>query len=288
MKLITYASKGNAPQTGAIHNNRVINLHQASGGELPGNMRDFLEFGDSGMATAENAIASATGGESLDSVRLMSPITNPSKIVAIGLNYLDHVKEIGVPIPEIATTFCKFPSSIIGPNDEICWSNQITQKVDYEAELAIVIGKTARNVAEVDAFDYIAGYMNCNDVTARDLQFDLGDQWIRGKSLDSFCPLGPWLVTRDEIPDPNNLSIKSLLNGRLMQDSNTSEQIFKVAFLIEYLSAAFTLLPGDIITTGTPSGVGAFRKPPVWLKQGDTISVEVEGLGRLNNTCVEL
>ncbi len=288
MKLFTYASKDNAPQIGAILDDRVINLHQASGGELPGNMRDFLEFGDSGMAAAENAIASATGGESLDSVRLMSPITNPSKIVAIGLNYMDHVKEIGVAVPQIATTFCKFPSSIIGPNDEICWSNQITQKVDYEAELAIVIGKTARNVAEVDAFDYIAGYMNCNDVTARDLQFDLGDQWIRGKSLDSFCPLGPWLVTRDEIPDPNNLSIKSLLNGRLMQDSNTSEQIFKVAFLIEYLSAAFTLLPGDIITTGTPSGVGAFRKPPVWLKQGDTISVEVEGLGRLNNTCVEL
>ena len=288
MKLVNYSSGRNRPQLGVILGDRIINLHESSHGQLPDNMHQFLELGDPGMTTARGIVSSATDGDSLDSVELMSPICKPSKIVAIGLNYLDHVKEIGVPIPEIATTFCKFPSSIIGPNDEICWSNQITQKVDYEAELAIVIGKTARNVAEVDAFDYIAGYMNCNDVTARDLQFDLGDQWIRGKSLDSFCPLGPWLVTRDEIPDPNNLSIKSLLNGRLMQDSNTSEQIFKVAFLIEYLSAAFTLLPGDIITTGTPSGVGAFRKPPVWLKQGDTISVEVEGLGRLNNPCVEL
>ena len=288
MKLITYASKDNAPQIGAILDNRVINLHQASGGELPGNMRDFLELGDSGMAAAQDAIANATGGESLDSVKLMSPITNPSKIVAIGLNYMDHVKEIGVEVPEIAITFCKFPTSIIGPGDEIRWSNKVTQKVDYEAELAFVIGKTARNVPEVDAFDYIAGYMNCNDVTARDLQFDKGDQWIRGKSIDTFCPLGPWLVTKDEIPDPHNLSIKSLVNGQVMQNSNTRELIFKIPFLIKYLSEAFTLLPGDVIATGTPSGVGAFREPPVWLKQGDTVNIEIDGLGQLSNPCVEL
>ncbi|MEE8365728.1 MAG: fumarylacetoacetate hydrolase family protein [Gammaproteobacteria bacterium] len=288
MKLITYASKGNAPQIGAIHNNRIINLHQASGGELPGNMRDFLELGDSGMAAAQDAIANATGGESLDSVKLMSPIGNPSKIVAIGLNYMDHVRESGIPVPEVAIMFCKFPNSIIGPGDDICWSKEITQKVDYEAELAIVIGRTARNVTEADAFDYIAGYTNCNDVSARDLQFDKGDQWIRGKSLDTFCPLGPWLVTRDEIPDPHNLSIKSILNGKVMQNSNTRELIFKIPFLIKYLSEAFTLLPGDVIATGTPSGVGAFRKPPIWMKHGDTISIEVDGLGQLSNPCVEL
>jgi 2-keto-4-pentenoate hydratase/2-oxohepta-3-ene-1,7-dioic acid hydratase in catechol pathway len=288
MKLITYSSKGNTPQIGAILDNRIINLHLASGGKLPGDMREFLELGDSGMAAAQDVIASATGGESLDSVKLMSPITNPSKIIAIGLNYMDHVKEFGLDVPEIAIMFCKFPTSIIGPDDDICWGNEITQKVDYEAELAIVIGKTARNVPETDAFDYIAGYTNCNDVSARDLQLDKGDQWIRGKSLDTFCPLGPWLVTKDEVPDPHNLSIKSILNGKVMQNSNTRELIFKIPFLIKYLSEAFTLLPGDVIATGTPSGVGAFRKPPIWLKHGDTVNIEVDGLGQLSNPCVEL
>jgi 2-keto-4-pentenoate hydratase/2-oxohepta-3-ene-1,7-dioic acid hydratase in catechol pathway len=288
MKLITYSSKGNTPQIGGILDNRIINLHLASGGKLPGDMREFLELGDSGMAAAQDVIASATGGESLDSVKLMSPITNPSKIIAIGLNYMDHVQEFGLDVPEIAIMFCKFPTSIIGPDDDICWGNEITQKVDYEAELAIVIGKTARNVPETDAFDYIAGYTNCNDVSARDLQLDKGDQWIRGKSLDTFCPLGPWLVTKDEVPDPHNLSIKSILNGKVMQNSNTRELIFKIPFLIKYLSEAFTLLPGDVIATGTPSGVGAFRKPPIWLKHGDTVNIEVDGLGQLSNPCVEL
>ena len=288
MKLVTYSSGGNSPQAGVIVDNRIVNLHDASDGKLPDNMLQFLEMGDSGIAIAEGLATSTSGGKALDSVKLMSPITNPSKIVAIGLNYMDHVQEIGVAVPEIAITFCKFPTSIIGPDDEIRWSNKITQKVDYEAELAIVIGKTASNVAEANAFDYITGYMNCNDVTARDLQFDMGDQWIRGKSIDTFCPFGPWLVTKDEIPDPHNLSIRSLVNDQLMQDSNTRELIFKTPYLIRYLSEAFTLLPGDVIATGTPSGVGAFRDPPVWLKQGDSVSIEVEGLGCLNNTCVEL
>ncbi len=287
MKIVTYSYQGNAPRIGVLFDNRVIDLHQASGGELPRDMRTFLELGDSGMAAAEDIAASARGGEKLDSVRLMSPITNPSKIIAIGLNYMDHVRESGIPVPQVAITFSKFPSSIIGPDDKISWSNKVTQNVDYEAELAVVIGRAAHNVAEADAYDYIAGYTNCNDVSARDLQFVKGDQWTRGKSLDTFCPLGPWLVTRDEIPDPHNLSIKSLVNGEVRQHSNTRELIFKIPFLIKYLSEAFTLLPGDIIATGTPSGVGAFRTPPIWLKQGDTIDIEVEGLGQLSNSCVE-
>ena len=199
---------------------------------------------------------------------------------------MDHVREAGFEVPEFATMFCKYPSSIIGDGDDIRWSQQLTQQVDYEAELALVIGKTARRVAAGDAYDYIAGYLNCNDVTARDLQFRPGDQWLRGKCLDSFCPLGPWLVSADEIPDPHDLSIQCRINGQVLQDSNTSEIIHRIPQLIEYLSEAFTLQPGDVIITGTPHGVGAFRKPPLWLTDGDIVEVEVEGLGVLKNHCV--
>ena len=163
----------------------------------------------------------------------------------------------------------------------------MTSEVDFEAELAVVIGKRARNVKEEDAFAYIAGYTNCHDVSARDLQLKRGDQWIMGKSLDTFCPLGPYLVTRDEIADPHNLFVRCLVNGKALQDSSTKELIFKIPYLIAYLSRGFTLLPGDVITTGTPDGVGAFRDPPIFLKDGDVTTVEVEGLGQLTNPCVE-
>ncbi|MBN1933803.1 MAG: fumarylacetoacetate hydrolase family protein, partial [Anaerolineae bacterium] len=155
-----------------------------------------------------------------------------------------------------------------------------------EAELAVVIGKPARRVSRREALDCVAGYTCCNDVSARDLQFGDG-QWVRGKSLDTFCPLGPWLVTADEIPDPQKLAIKSTLNGQTMQNSNTLEMIFDVATLIEFASQAFTLLPGDVIATGTPDGVGVFRKPPLFMKHGDTITIEIEKIGQLTNTCVE-
>ena len=239
------------------------------------------------MQTARSKLERASGDIPLEAVKLLSPVPNPSKVVAIGLNYMDHIREADIGMPELATMFCKYPSAIIGSGDEIRWSTQLTTQVDYEAELAVVIGKTARNVAAADAYDYIAGYMNCNDVSARDLQFKPGDQWLRGKCLDTFCPLGPYLVTRDEIKDPHQLSIKCLVNGQVMQDSNTSEMIYSIPYLIEYLSEAFTLLPGDVIATGTPHGVGAFRNPPVWLHDGDEVTVEIEGLGILDNTCVE-
>jgi 2-keto-4-pentenoate hydratase/2-oxohepta-3-ene-1,7-dioic acid hydratase in catechol pathway len=184
--------------------------------------------------------------------------------------------------------FTKYTSSIVGTGDEIRWDPAVTSKVDWEAELALVIGKRASKVKEEDAFDYILGYMNCHDVSARDLQQERGDQWIMGKSLDTFGPLGPYLVTKDEVPDPNNLDIKCLVNGVAMQNSNTREMIFKVPYLISYLSRGLTLNPGDVITTGTPDGVGGARKPPIFLKNGDVVTVEVEGLGQLTNTCVEV
>ena len=286
MKLVSYKSTGEQVHLGALKGNHIVNLHHASAGELPDDMLEFLKAGEVAMQAANNLQIKAGDGINADSVKLLSPVTNPSKIIAIGLNYMDHIREADIGVPELATMFCKYPSAIIGTDAEIHWSSTLTQQVDYEAELAVVIGKTAKDVSEANAYDYVAGYMNCNDVSARDLQFRPGDQWLRGKCLDSFCPLGPYLITSDEIDDPHNLSIKCMLNGQLMQDSSTREMIYRIPYLIEYLSEAFTLLPGDVIATGTPHGVGAFRDPPIWLGQGDVVSVEVEGLGSLTNRCV--
>ena len=285
MKLVSYQSGGNGVHLGALQGDQIVNLHKASGGKLPDDMLEFLESGDIAMQAAIELLTEKHEGLAAESVKLLSPVPEPGKVVAIGLNYMDHIREANIGIPELATMFCKFPSSVVGSDTDIRWSSALTQQVDYEAELAVVIGKTARNVGEDEAYDYIAGYMNCNDVSARDLQFRPGDQWLRGKCLDSFCPLGPWLVTTDEIEDPHNLSIRCSLNGQLMQDSNTSEMIYRIPYLVQYLSEAFTLLPGDVIATGTPHGVGAFRDPPIWLGDGDIVTVEVDGLGTLSNRC---
>lgn len=286
MKLISYRHGSEHARFGAVKDNQVINLHQVSNGELPEDMLGFLQMGEPALNRALELVKNNIGNLSIDEIELLSPITNPSKVIAIGLNYMDHVRETGMDIPELATMFCKYPSSIIGSGIDIHWSTRLTQKVDYEAELAVVIGRTARNVTEVAAYDYVAGYMNCNDVSARDLQFRPGDQWLRGKCLDTFCPLGPYLVTRDEITAPHNLSIRCRVNDEIRQDSNTSEMIYQIPYLIKYLSEAFTLLPGDVIITGTPHGVGAFRNPPIWLEHGDTVAIEIEGLGCLTNRCV--
>jgi 2-keto-4-pentenoate hydratase/2-oxohepta-3-ene-1,7-dioic acid hydratase in catechol pathway len=291
MKLVTYRPPAAGPQLGAVVDDHVVNLSLASGGALPNDMRAFLELGEAGMELAKSVATApnvAAYGAPLRDVRLLAPISNPSKVVAIGLNYMDHVRESGGKPPSIATMFTKYPSSIIGPGDEIRWDPALTTKVDFEAELAFVVGKTARNVFEDDAYDYIAGYMNCHDVSARDLQLEVGDQWVMGKSLDTFCPLGPYLVTTDEIPDPHKLSIRCIVNGEALQDSNTKELVFGIPYLMAYLTRSFTLLPGDVVTTGTPHGVGVFRQPPVFLKDGDVVTVEVEGLGQLTNPCVEV
>lgn len=289
MKLVTYQPAGAGPQLGAVVDEMVINLAQASGGRLPNDMRTFLEMGEPASALAGEIVSKGVDAHALPlgSVKVLAPILNPSKVVAIGLNYMDHVREQGMKPPTLATMFTKYPSAIVGPGEAIRWNPALTNKVDYEAELAVVIGKRARGVNEADAYDYIAGYTNCHDVSARDLQLEKGDQWIMGKSLDTFCPLGPYLVTKDEIADPHALGIRCLVNGEALQDSSTRELIFKIPYLIAYLSRGITLLPGDVITTGTPDGVGAFRKPPVFLKHGDVVTVEVEGLGQLTNPCVE-
>jgi 2-keto-4-pentenoate hydratase/2-oxohepta-3-ene-1,7-dioic acid hydratase in catechol pathway len=229
---------------------------------------------------------SAPADLALNEVQILAPIANPSKVVAIGLNYMDHCREQNVDPPKAPLIFAKFPTAIIGPGETIRWDPALTSQVDFEAELAVVMGRTAHNVSEAEALDYVAGYTICHDVSARDLQFGDG-QWVRGKSLDTFCPLGPYLVTRDEIPDPHTLAIRCTVNETVYQNSNTREMIFRIPSLIAYISRAFTLLPGDIITTGTPDGVGVFRSPKIFLKDGDVVMIEVEGLGQLTNPCLE-
>jgi 2-keto-4-pentenoate hydratase/2-oxohepta-3-ene-1,7-dioic acid hydratase in catechol pathway len=287
MKLVTFKAQDGAAQLGAVVGERVVNLATASGGKLPGDMRSFLEMGDDALSLARQVATEQAAGVPLKDVKLMAPIPNPSKVLAIGLNYLDHIRETNAKTPSIPIMFSKLVSSIIGPGDTIRWDPNETAKVDWECELAVVIGRRAYRVPEEDAFDVVVGYMNGNDVSARDLQGERGDQWIRGKSLETFCPLGPYLVTKDEIPDPHNLKIRTLVNGEVMQDSNTKELLFKIPHLIAYLSRAFTLLPGDVIVTGTPPGVGSARKPPLFLKNGDVVTIETEGLGSLTNPCVE-
>lgn len=216
--------------------------------------------------------------------KILAPI-QPAAILAIGLNYQFHAEETKAPIPQYPILFMKSPGSIQHPDDPIELPRQLrSNKVDYECELAVVIGKEAKNVHREEALSYVLGYTCANDVSARDWQKHAGGgQWCRGKTFDTFCPLGPHLVTSDEIPDPNNLAIKTILNGQIMQDWTTRDMIFDVPALIEFLSGSTTLLPGTVILTGTPQGVGMARIPPVWLKNGDTVTIEIEGIGRLTN-----
>lgn len=232
------------------------------------------------LATAPEAAAAFPLAEG----RLLAPVRAPQKIIAIGLNYADHARESGMEPPEAPVAFVKLPSSIIGPDEPIQWRAQDSSQVDYEVELAVVIGRRTRDIAEADALDAVFGYTLCNDVSARDAQFADG-QWVRGKSFDTFCPLGPWIVTTDAIADPQDLGIRCRVNGEVLQDSTTKEMIFGVAALVSYLSRFVTLEPGDVIATGTPFGVGFARTPPVFLGDGDVVEVEVDGIGTLSNPC---
>jgi 2-keto-4-pentenoate hydratase/2-oxohepta-3-ene-1,7-dioic acid hydratase in catechol pathway len=215
--------------------------------------------------------------------RLLSPI-EPANILAVGLNYGRHAEETNISRPDIPVLFIKATTTVIGPDEKIVLPSAGPEQVDYEAELAVVIGRRAKNVSREDALGYVLGYTCANDVSARDWQIEKQKrQWARGKSFDTFCPLGPCLITGDTIPNPNLLRIRAILNGQVMQDSNTSDMIFDVQGLISDLSHSLTLLPGTVILTGTPEGVGFTRKPPVFLRNGDTITIEIEGIGSLTN-----
>jgi len=253
---------------------------------------ELIERGDEGLAEITALIEQSRSHAfeiddrfvvPVDSVTFLPPV-NPSKIIAIGRNYVDHAIEGGSEPPKAPLIFNKLPNSLSAHNAPIVL-HKISTQIDYEAELAVVIGRRATRVSESEALDYIFGYTLINDVSARDLQFGDG-QWVRGKSLDGFAPLGPFITTRDEIPDVQALNIEGRLNGQVMQSSNTSKMIFGVAYLVSYISQGITLEPGDVIATGTPDGVGIFRKPPVLLKAGDVYEVTIEGLGTLRNPVV--
>jgi 2-keto-4-pentenoate hydratase/2-oxohepta-3-ene-1,7-dioic acid hydratase in catechol pathway len=209
------------------------------------------------------------------------PIERPSKIVCVGLNYRDHAEEQGAELPSAPLLFAKWPNALIGHGDPIVIP-AVTQRVDYEAELGVVMARRCRDVAADDALEAVGGYLCLNDVSARDLQFADG-QWTRGKSIDTFCPVGPRLVPAEDVPDPQALGIRCLLNGDVMQDSTTANMIFSVAEVIAYASGTMTLEPGDLLATGTPAGVGVFREPPVLLQDGDEVTIEIESLGALTS-----
>ena len=212
------------------------------------------------------------------------PLPRPGKVIAVGLNYKDHAAEAGVPLPEAPVLFTKFTTSLIPNGAEIVRHKGVTQ-LDWEAELAVVIGKRASHVSESDAMSYVSGYTCMNDVTDREAQGKDG-QWVRSKSYDTYGPIGPVVVPASDIPDPHNLKIEARLNGKTMQSSNTKNLIFNIPFLIAYISRTITLEPGDVITTGTPHGVGTFWKPPIFLQPGDVIEIEIEKIGILRNTVV--
>jgi 2-keto-4-pentenoate hydratase/2-oxohepta-3-ene-1,7-dioic acid hydratase in catechol pathway len=250
-------------------------------------MAALLDAGSDGLDALRAAVPSARiedVGQSLAQTQLLAPVPRPGKVVAIGRNYRAHAEEEGVEPPTAPLIFSKWPSSVVGHRADIRWDAALTRQVDYEAELAIVIGRVTRHVPVDAALDYVLGYTCLNDVSARDLQFGDG-QWTRGKSLDTFCPMGPVLVTADELGDPQALAIYCSVGDEILQEARTSQMYFTVAEVVSYCSVAFTLEPGDVIASGTPAGVGAFRTPPRFLADGDRVRVEIERIGVLENVC---
>ena len=280
MKLIRYGQPGNI-KTGVIIDD--VKYDTSAFGE------DYNEqfFETGGLARLEKFVADNKASLSKvdDSVRLDSPVARPSKILCIGLNYADHAKETGATVPAEPVIFMKSTTSLCGPNDNIVIPRN-SVKTDWEVELAIVIGKKASYVEEAEAMDYVAGYVLHNDVSEREFQLERAGTWDKGKGCDTFAPLGPFMATKDEIADPDNLRLWLKLNGKTMQDGTTANFIFKLPHIISYVSQFMTLLPGDVISTGTPAGVGMGFNPTIYLKAGDVVELGIEGLGTSKQTCV--
>jgi acylpyruvate hydrolase len=281
MKLVTFSHNGST-RIGVLveSNGSVLDLSGVDAG-LPTDMIAFLAAGPAALAKAKAALQALPAGALLPAGQftLQAPIPRPGKLLCMGHNYIDHSAMAPGTLPEFPNLFLKAPTAITGPNQPVRIS-AASDKVDYEGEFCFVIGKTARNVPESEAMDYVAGYTILNDVTARDFAGRVS-QWMVGKSFDTFAPLGPALVTKDEVPDPGQLELVLTVNGEVRQHSNTGNTIFSIPFLIAYLSQAMTLDVGDVISTGTPSGSGAGLKPPVFLKAGDVVSAKVEKIGEL-------
>jgi 2-keto-4-pentenoate hydratase/2-oxohepta-3-ene-1,7-dioic acid hydratase in catechol pathway len=281
MRLVTFQRHGYA-EPGVLVGDEIVSLYRAGFADLLA----VIAGGAEALERAGRWLGSPPHGEilPLSSVKLMAPIPRPPKIICVGLNYSDHAAESKLDIPDVPTIFSKFQTAVIGHGGEIVLP-KVSKKPDYEAEFAFVIGKGGRHIPEERWREHVFGYMNFNDVSARDYQMRTS-QWIVGKNFDTFAPMGPALVTADEIADPHALDVSLTLNGEVMQSSNTRHLIFKIPDLIAHLSEVFTLEPGDVISTGTAAGVGFARKPPRFLKAGDEVVVRVEGLGELRNPVV--
>lgn len=288
MKLVSYEGP-TGTRLGALEQvgeqEVIADLNQLDS-RIPSTMIEFLKGGQELRILAERATKETTAGRvNRNTVVLKAPVPDPGKIICIGLNYREHAAEAKQQMPDYPTIFAKYPNCLIGTKEPIVIPS-ITTQVDYEGELAVVIGRRARNVVEDQALTYVAGYAPFNDVSARDYQFRTS-QWTAGKIFDTFGPMGPALITADEVPDPQNLDLRVMIGNEVLQDSNTRYMIFSVCHLIAYLSEFMTLEPGDIIATGTPAGVGSRRTPPRFLRQGDVVRVEIERLGTLENPVAE-
>ncbi len=315
MKLLTFVA-GPGQRVGALVNGTVVDVTLAyaaalaaegnpraeglAAAVLPPDLREILQGGDAAMQAARKGVGFAAArlkegrevsgpggtrvGYALKEVRVRPPVPNPQKIVGIGLNYKDHCAEQGIELPKVLMTFPKFADALVGPDDPIIIPRGCEQ-LDWEVELTFVVGRRARYVEPEEAFHYIAGYTVGNDVSARDFQF-ADKQIMRGKACETFAPVGPYLVTADDVPDPHNLRIESRLNGKLMQSSTTQNLVHKLPAIMAWVTKYLTLHPGDYVMTGTPAGVGVFRKPPLFMKPGDVIEVSIEGLGTLRNPVV--
>jgi len=292
MKLVTYDA-GAGPKAGVLCGDHVLDVHAASGGGLPADMRALLAE-DPDLSAVRRLVEAGVpealrekGGVviPLDAARLKSPVMRPGKVICLGLNYRDHAAESGMPVPGEPVIFGKVSSSVIGPGEPIVLP-EASKQVDYEVELAFVIGRGVPQggMRLSDAMRHVAGYTVLNDVSARDYQRDKpGGQWHLAKSFDTFCPIGPWIVTPDEVADPHNLKLWCEVSGERLQSSSTAQMIFGVGEIVEYLSRVFTLEPGDVVATGTPPGVGFARKPQRFLRRGDVVRCTVEGVGTLEN-----
>ncbi|NQZ76074.1 MAG: fumarylacetoacetate hydrolase family protein [Ekhidna sp.] len=271
MKLIRFGAAGSEKPGVEVEGKRY---------DVSNIVRDYDEefFAGDGLQNLAKIFDTSEAEEVSTDVRLGCPVARPGKIVCIGLNYRNHAKEAGMDVPEEPVVFFKATSSIVGPNDDVVIPKN-SEKTDWEVELAVVIGKRANYVEKADAMDHVAGYCLHNDVSERGFQLERGGQWVKGKSCDTFAPLGPYVVTKDEVKDPHNLNLWLTVNGEKHQDGNTNDFIFDIPEVVSYLSQFMSLMPGDIISTGTPEGVGFGYKPPVYLKDGDVMELGIEGLG---------
>ncbi len=284
MRWVTVATDQGPRVCGAFDGKYVDLL--AADPEMPASVRELLAMSSEGQARAWSALRRGSVAYEPAQARLLPPVPDPRKIICIGLNYRDHAAESGVPAPPEPVLFSKYPTALIGHLQPIVLP-RVSNEIDYEAELVVVIGRGGRHLSRQQAWNHVGGYTVGHDVSARDWQLNKpAKQWMAGKTFDTFAPTGPDLVTPDEVPDPHDLGIRLRLNGQTMQDSNTKQLIFRVDELIAYLSQIMTLEPGDLIFTGTPPGVGMARKPPVWLKPGDVVEVEIDHLGVLRNPVV--